>query len=100
VGELVRALRQGAADARLIIVSEEMAERPSVEAFLDKHGISDLESWRDPKMALSGALGVQVMPTTIYYDSSGRELWRYIGDLDWTSEEATRLLAEAQPGRP
>jgi len=85
---------------RVIIVSEEMAERPSVEAFLDKHGISDLESWRDPKMALSGALGVQVMPTTIYYDSSGRELWRYIGDLDWTSEEATRLLAEAQPGRP
>jgi len=85
---------------RVIIVSEEMAERPSVEAFLEKHGISDLESWRDPKMALSGALGVQVMPTTIYYDSSGRELWRYIGDLDWTGEEAARLLAEARPGRP
>ena len=85
---------------RVIAVSEEMAERPSVEAFLEQHGIENLEAWRDPKMALSGALGVQVMPTTIYYDSSGREVWRYIGDLDWTGEEAAKLLAEAQPKTP
>jgi thiol-disulfide isomerase/thioredoxin len=80
---------------RVIIVAQERAERPSVEAFLEKHGIRDLESWRDPEMALSGALGVQVMPTTVYYDSSGREVWRYVGDLDWTGEEASRLLGEA-----
>ena len=84
---------------RVVIVAQEMAERPSVEAFLEQHGIKDLESWRDPKMALSGALGVQVMPTTIYYDASGREVWRYVGDLDWTGEEAARLLAEARPGK-
>jgi thiol-disulfide isomerase/thioredoxin len=82
---------------RVVIVAQEMAERPSVDAFLDKHGIANLESWRDPKMALSGALGVQVMPTTIYYDSAGREVWRYVGDLDWTGEEAARLLAESAP---
>ena len=87
--------RKGA--PRVIAVAEEMAERPSVEAFLEQHGIRDLEPWRDPKMALSGGLGVQVMPTTIYYDSAGREVWRYVGDLDWTGEEAARLLAEAAP---
>jgi thiol-disulfide isomerase/thioredoxin len=75
--------RKGA--PRIIAVSEDIGERPSVEAFLEHHGIKDLESWRDPKMALSGALGAQVMPTTIYYDPSGRELWRYVGDLDWYS---------------
>ena len=85
--------RKGA--PRVIIVAQELAERPSVEAFLAKNRIRDLESWRDPKMALSGALGVQVMPTTVYYDSAGREVWRYVGDLDWTGEEAVRLLAEA-----
>jgi thiol-disulfide isomerase/thioredoxin len=83
---------------RVIAVAEEMAERPSVDAFFERHGLTDLESWRDPKMALSGALGVQVMPTTIYYDASGREVWRYIGDLDWSGDEAARLLAEASPG--
>ena len=38
------------------------------------------------------------MPTTVYYDASGREIWRYTGDLDWTSEEAAKLLAEAGKG--
>lgn len=79
---------------RIIAVSEDIGERPSVEAFLESHGIKDLEAWRDPKMALTGAIGVEVMPTTVYYDAKGREIWRYTGDLDWTSEEASKLLAE------
>ena len=83
---------------RIIAVSEDVGERPSVEAFLEGHGIKDLEAWRDPKMALTGAIGVEVMPTTIYYDASGKEVWRYIGDLDWTGEEAAKLLAEAGQG--
>lgn len=83
---------------KIIVVSEDIGERPSVEAFLKSHGITDLESWRDPQMALSGALKVQVMPTTVYYDAAGKEIWRYTGDLDWTSPEASRLLAEGGKG--
>jgi thiol-disulfide isomerase/thioredoxin len=83
---------------KIIAVSEDVGERPSVEAFLESHGIKNLEAWRDPDMALSGALHVQVMPTTVYYDASGKEIWRYTGDLDWTSEEATKLLAEGGKG--
>jgi len=41
-------------------------------------------------------MGVQVMPTTILVGSDGKEIWRYIGDLDWTSVEAEKLLSEAQ----
>jgi thiol-disulfide isomerase/thioredoxin len=82
---------------RIIAVSEDVGERPSVEAFLEGHGIKNLEAWRDPKMALTGAIGVEVMPTTVYYDASGKEVWRYIGDLDWSGEEAAKLLAEAGP---
>ncbi|HET9810537.1 MAG TPA: TlpA disulfide reductase family protein [Sphingomicrobium sp.] len=89
------ALSRKAGTPRILAVSEDIGERPSVEAFLEQHGIGDLESWRDPKMTLSAALGIQVMPTTIYYDASGKEVWRYVGDLDWTSDEAAKLLAEA-----
>ena len=88
--------KQGA--PRIIAVSEDIGERPSVEAFVNGHGIKNLEVWRDPKMALTSALAVQVMPTTVYYDASGKEVWRYTGDLDWTSEEAAKLLAEAGKG--
>ena len=79
----------------VVAVSQDSGPQTSVEAFLDKLGVEGLGAYHDPKMALSGALGVQVMPTTIYYDASGREVWRYIGDLDWNGEEAARLLGES-----
>ena len=79
----------------VIAVSQDMAPQGSVRAFLDKLGVKHIGAYHDDKMALSGALGVQVMPTTILYDADGREIWRYIGDLDWSSEEAAKLLAEA-----
>ena len=47
-------------------------------------------------MSLTSALAVSVMPTTVYYDSAGREVWRYVGDLDWNGDEAAKLLAEAR----
>jgi len=81
---------------RIIAVSEDVGERASVEAFLEGHGVKDLEAWRDPKMSLTSAIGVSVMPTTVYYDSTGVEVWRYVGDLDWSGEEAAKLLAEAR----
>lgn len=81
---------------RVIAVSQDMAPRGSVDAFLDKNGLAALEVWHDPKMALSSALGAEVLPTTILYDGQGREVWRYVGDLDWTGEEASKLLADAR----
>jgi thiol-disulfide isomerase/thioredoxin len=79
----------------VIAVSQDMGPRSSVDAWLTSKGFEELEVWHDPKMALSGALGAQVLPTTILYDASGREVWRYTGDLDWTGPEAAKLLSEA-----
>jgi thiol-disulfide isomerase/thioredoxin len=79
----------------VIAVSQDMAPQSSVIAFLAAHKIDGLGAYQDPEMRLSGALGVQVMPTTVLYDRQGREVWRYVGDMDWTSAEAKKLLAEA-----
>ena len=79
---------------RVIAVSQDMAPRGSVDAFLDKNKLGELEVWHDPKMELSGATGAEVLPTTILYDANGKEVWRYVGDLDWTGEEAAKLLAD------
>ena len=81
----------------VIAVSQDRAPKASVDAFLADKGIGRFAAFHDPEMALSSALGVQVLPTSVLYDSGGREVWRYTGDLDWTSEEAAKLLAEAQP---
>lgn len=89
----LQALSQRPGAPQLIEVSEDMGPRASVDAFLKQHGIAKLQSWQDPQTALTGALDAQVLPTTIYYDGNGREVWRYVGDFDWTGPEAAKLLA-------
>ena len=79
----------------ILAISQDMGPHASVVAFLESRKIGGLEAYQDPKMSLSGALGAEVLPTSILYNAQGREVWRYVGDLDWTSPEAARLLAEA-----
>jgi thiol-disulfide isomerase/thioredoxin len=82
---------------QVLAVSQDDGPHTSVVAFLDKHRIATLQSYQDPKMALTGALGPDtVLPTSILIDSGGKEVWRYVGELDWTGSEAAKLLAEAR----
>jgi thiol-disulfide isomerase/thioredoxin len=83
----------------VITISQDSGPSASVAAFLNKLKIKHLGAYHDSKMALSGALGPDtVLPTSILIDADGKEVWRYVGDLDWTSPEAAKLLAEAKPG--
>ena len=85
----------GRVDLAVMPISQDSGPQKSVEAFLRNLRL-DFVPFQDPKMKLSGALGPDtVLPTTILYDSKGREVWRYVGDLDWTSPEAAKLLSEA-----
>ena len=86
-------------DLQVVAVSQDMGPHASVVAFLESHKIANLAAYQDPKMGLSGALGAEVLPTSILYDARGKEIWRYVGDLDWQSPEAARLLREAGPAQ-
>jgi thiol-disulfide isomerase/thioredoxin len=81
----------------VIAVSQDNGPRASVEAFLAKLKVEDLGAYQDPKMGLMGELNAEVLPTSVLFDADGREVWRYVGDLDWTGPEAAKLLAEAVP---
>ena len=94
------ALKQQGGPIEVIAISQDMGPHPSVVAFLESKRIRQLEAYQDSKMGLSGALGAEVLPTSILFDAQGREVWRYVGDLDWTSEEAAKLLSEAAVVRP
>ncbi len=84
-------------DGRLAVVAINQDDGPpaSVAAFLTKLNARDLGAYQDSKTKLSGALRAEVLPTSILFDANGKEVWRFIGDLDWTSAEAAKLLAEA-----
>ena len=80
----------------VVAVSQDSGDQTGVVAFLKKLKAADLGAYHDPDMHLSGALGPDVvLPTSILIDANGKEVWRYVGDLDWTGPEAAKLLAEA-----
>jgi thiol-disulfide isomerase/thioredoxin len=81
-------------DLNVVAISQDDAPHASVVAFLQGNRITNLDAFQDPKMKLSGALGAEVLPTSVLFDANGKEVWRYVGDLDWTSPAAAKLLAE------
>ena len=83
----------------VVAISQDMGPHASVVAFLQEHKLGELDAYQDPKMGLSGALGAEVLPTSVLFDANGKEVWRYVGDLDWTSPEAAKLLAEGGVGQ-
>jgi len=76
----------------VIAVSQDMTDKASVDTFLAGKKLGRFAAYHDADMALSSALGVQVLPTTILFDAAGKEEWRFTGDMDWTSAEAAKLL--------
>jgi len=68
-------------------------------AFLQRNGIDGLPVLIDRNFRLARAMGAaDTLPTTILYDAEGREIGRLVGDADWTSPEALRLVRAALVG--
>lgn len=84
-----------AGKVRVLTVSQDMSDPAKVTQFLAERGGPSLEPWLDPANDLSFHYGTGTLPTTIYYDAQGREVWRFVGEQDWSGEEAAKLLAEA-----
>ncbi len=80
----------------VISVSQDLEGRAPVQAFFKATKIGNLEPYTDEDNALLSALGNNVaLPTTVLYDSDGKEVWRVAGGLEWDDAEVAKLLAEA-----
>ena len=82
-------------DLTVLTLSQDLANREKVIAFLDKLGVANLPAYQDDEMAFGLAVGANILPTTILYDASGQEVWRFIGDADWSDEKSAALVSEA-----
>ncbi|WP_300973403.1 TlpA disulfide reductase family protein [Sphingomonas sp. LHG3406-1] len=80
---------------QVMALSQDTSAPEQVRAFLAERKIG-LEAYQDAEMAVSSALGSQILPTTILFGSDGKEIWRYTGDLDWSGAKAAGLLGEAR----
>ncbi len=67
-------------------------------AFLDRLEIANLKLYADPRLAFASSIGgANVLPVSVLYDAKGQEVGRLVGEADWTSPEAVRLVGSAIP---
>jgi thiol-disulfide isomerase/thioredoxin len=79
---------------KVVAVSQDLGGAEKVGPFFAKTGLKQLQPYLDPKVGLSVTLNAE-LPTSILYDSTGHEVWRMTGGMDWTTASARTLLAEA-----
>ena len=80
---------------RVVTVSQDLGGADRVVPFFARARFSRLEPWLDPDGALAYSVESEVLPTTILYDASGQEVWRVVGEYDWSSAAAREAIAEA-----
>lgn len=78
----------------IVTVSQDYQGSTVVTPWMEKAGLTALPAYVDPENRLMDKYN-SALPTTIYYDAKGKEVWRVIGAMDWTGAEAAALLAEA-----
>ena len=78
----------------VIAVAQDLQGAAVVDPWFQKAGLKALQPYLDPENGLLDAAN-SALPTSIFYDAEGRELWRVIGAIDWQGAEAKALLAEA-----
>jgi thiol-disulfide isomerase/thioredoxin len=92
--QLDRLAADRAGKLKVVTVSQDMGEGAKVAEFLKGKSLTRLEPWLDPENDLAFKYGGGTLPTTVFYDARGQEVWRFVGGRDWTSAETAKMLAE------
>ncbi len=83
-------------EVSVIAVSQDLQGLKPVRRFFDSAGIVNLEPFTDPDNVLANAVGGTIaLPTTILYDSRGKEVWRIVSGVEWDDAEVAKLIDEA-----
>ena len=80
---------------RLVTVSQDLEGAKVVAPFFVKKGFKTLPQYSDPQNVLMAAFGTETLPTTIFFDARGKELWRVYGAMDWNGAPAKKLIDDA-----
>jgi thiol-disulfide isomerase/thioredoxin len=78
----------------VIPLSQDM-DPAKVAPFFATKKFRALKAFTDPKMAWVPGVAAN-LPTSILFDSQGREVLRTVGDLDWSGPVAAQVIAEAR----
>ncbi len=90
--------RLGGRKFEVVAIAADPRGPEAAQAFLDRLEIRHLDLYADPRLTLAMSIGgADVLPVSILYDARGREVGRLVGEADWASPEALRLVESALP---
>jgi len=78
----------------VLTISQDSQGAKLVEPFFAKHDLPHLQPWVDAENEFGFHYATGLLPTTVLYDSNGKEVARVIGAMDWEGKEAQALIAE------
>jgi thiol-disulfide isomerase/thioredoxin len=82
-------------EVRVITISQDLRGAEAVTPFFARAGFAKLEPWLDPETSLSAQFTPEgVLPLTILFDASGKEVLRVAGGYEWDSPEAVAMIRE------
>jgi thiol-disulfide isomerase/thioredoxin len=77
---------------KVVALSQDMEGWRAVSKTWDPARYPDVTVLVESGMRYGADVGARGLPLTILYGPDGREIWRYEGELDWSSPEARALL--------
>lgn len=83
---------------QVVVLALDRAGPAKVKAFLDEIGLKHAKPYVDQTTRLGRALGAFGMPTTILIDAQGREIGRLVGEAEWDTPDAVKLIQAMQAG--
>lgn len=84
---------------RVLALSADREGASVVRRFYDVNRIGHLPVALDKMSRVARAIGVDGLPTTVLYDSEGREIGRVIGVAEWDTPAAVDFLGDCLPAR-
>ena len=82
-------------EVRVITISQDIRGAEVVTPFFARAGFAKLEPWLDPETSLSAQFTPEgMLPLTILFDASGKEVLRVAGGYEWDSPEAISMIRD------
>ncbi len=83
----------GGDDFEVVAIAADPRGPEVADTFLKRLNITNLKLYADPRLQVAMSIGgASVLPVSILYDARGNEVGRLVGEADWSSPEARRLI--------
>ncbi|MFT3690421.1 MAG: TlpA disulfide reductase family protein [Paenirhodobacter sp.] len=82
----------GGADFQVVTIATGRNPQAQIDRFFREAGVTRLPRHQDERQGLARAMGVMGLPVSVLIDRDGHEVARMIGEADWNSEAAHRLI--------